>query len=89
MGSDISSSIKVGLSIVLKTAFFVPFMLFQGMEESDGMSMVWIELFVLLLVVNWITFHIFIMCSILLMLVIVFLAALLLVISIADALWVK
>ena len=87
--SNISSLIRVGFSIVLNTTFFVPFMLSQGMEESVGISMVWIELFVLLLVVNQITFHIFIICSILLMLVIVFLAALLLAISIAETLWIR
>ena len=89
MRHNISSSIRVLFSIVLNTILFVLFMLFQGIEESVEILMVWIELFVLLLVVNWITFHIFMICYILFMLVIVFFAALLLALSIADALWIR
>ena len=55
----ISASINNGLFIVLNTIFFFPFMLFQGTEVSVGISMVWMEIFVFVLVVNWITFHIF------------------------------
>jgi len=84
--SATSSSISLGLSIVLNTTFFFPFMLFQGIEVSVGTSMVWMELLDVVLVVNWITFHIFMICSILLMFIIVFRAVLLLARSIADAL---
>ena len=74
------------LSIVLKTTFFFPFMLFQGIKVSVGTSMVLMELLVVLLVVNCITFQILMICSILLIFIIVFLAVFLLVMSIADAL---
>ena len=84
--SATSSSISVGLYIVLKTTFFFPLMLFQGIEVSVGKAMVLMELLVVLLVVNCITFQILMICSILLMFIIVFLAVLLLVTSIADAL---
>ena len=70
--SATSSSISLGLSIVLNTTFFFPFILFQGMEVSFGLSMVSMELLDVVLVVNWIIFHILMICSILLMFIIVF-----------------
>ena len=61
-------------------------MLFQGIEVSVGTSMVWMELLDFVLVVNWITFLILMICSILLMFIIVFRAVVLLAMSIAVAL---
>ena len=64
-------------------------MLFQSIEVSVGTLIVWMELLDFLLVVNCITFHILMICSILLMFLIVFLAVLLFAISIADALCIE
>ena len=83
--SAISSSIRIASSIVLNVIFFFPFMSFHDIDGSVGMPMVWIEFAVFLLVVNWITFHIFIICSILLIFIIVLFAVIIFSISIADA----
>ena len=61
-------------------------MLFQGIDVSVGTSMVWMELFDFILVVYWITLHILMICSILLIFMIVFRAVVLLETSIAEAL---
>ena len=60
-------------------------MLFQGIEVFVGTSMVWMELLVVLLVVNCITFHILMICSILLMLIFVYFVVLSLAMSIVEA----